>query len=284
MSLGIAIKGPEGVVIAADSRVTLVAEGQGGRLPVTFDNATKLLSFAKPHNWIGVVTYGQALIGRRTAHSFLPEFESKLVANYKDQRLSVATFAKELSDFFAEQWRIDNMPVGIGTPMIFLVAGFDENEPYGRVFEIDVPTRTDPIEHHSAPGEFGVVWGGQREIVDRLIKGYDQQLPTLIARNLGLAPEQAQKLQQIMDLVQLPIPIDVMALQDCVDLAIFSIRSTILGQSLTIGLRGCGGPIEVATITRREGLKFVQRKRIRGEDGRSDADESNNGWCGESSK
>lgn len=46
MSLGIAFKGPEGIVLAADSRVTLMTQlaGQNILLPATYDNATKMLS------------------------------------------------------------------------------------------------------------------------------------------------------------------------------------------------------------------------------------------------
>jgi hypothetical protein len=61
------------------------------------------------------------------------------------------------------------------------------------------------------------------------------------------------------------IPLQALPLQDCVDLAIFFIRTTINAQNLIVGLRGVGGPIEVATVTRREGLQFVQKKRIVGE-------------------
>ena len=47
MSLGIAFKGPEGIVLAADSRVTLTIVEKGKNKDVqrfsTFDNATKLL-------------------------------------------------------------------------------------------------------------------------------------------------------------------------------------------------------------------------------------------------
>ena len=50
MSLVVAVKGTEGLVLASDSRVTLTS--QAG-LPSTFDNATKLLSLGQPHNWVG---------------------------------------------------------------------------------------------------------------------------------------------------------------------------------------------------------------------------------------
>ena len=44
MSLGIVIKSPEGIVLAAESRVTLTVNGQNGQPShmVNFDNATKL--------------------------------------------------------------------------------------------------------------------------------------------------------------------------------------------------------------------------------------------------
>jgi hypothetical protein len=78
MSLGIVIKSPEGIVLAAESRVTLTINGAQGQPShfVNYDNATKLFSFCSPHNHVGVVTYGLAAIGQRTAHSFVPEFES----------------------------------------------------------------------------------------------------------------------------------------------------------------------------------------------------------------
>ena len=52
-----------------------------------------------------------------------------------------------------------------------------------------------------------------------------------------------------------------------VDLAIFMIRTTIEAQRLTVGLRGTGGPIDVAVITR-GGMRFVQKKEIKGEEKR----------------
>jgi hypothetical protein len=101
MSLGIAIRAPEGIVLAAESRVTLTAElPEAPPIHVNFDNATKLLSFSPPNNAVGVVTYGQAAIGLRTAHSFVPEFEATL----PDERLPVAAFGERLRDFFSEQW------------------------------------------------------------------------------------------------------------------------------------------------------------------------------------
>jgi len=147
MSLGIVIKSPEGIVLAAESRVTLTINGAQGQPShfVNYDNATKLFSFCSPHNHVGVVTYGLAAIGQRTAHSFVPEFESTLPA----ERLNVFNLAQRISQFYMDQWRLV-MPANYNGPnMTFLVAGFNEGEPYGRVYTMDLPRNTEPTEQQA---------------------------------------------------------------------------------------------------------------------------------------
>ena len=78
---GIAFKGPEGIVLAADSRVTLSGPLPDSNLLVQahYDNATKLLK-VKDHDNVGAVTYGLGALGGRqprTAHSYLPEFADR---------------------------------------------------------------------------------------------------------------------------------------------------------------------------------------------------------------
>lgn len=56
MSLGIVVNGPEGLVLAAESRGTLTSTlppgVSGSPIHVNFDNATKILSFKEPHDYI----------------------------------------------------------------------------------------------------------------------------------------------------------------------------------------------------------------------------------------
>lgn len=257
MSLGIVIKGPEGLVLAAESRITLTTDEGEQTIPVNFDNATKLLSFSDPNCAVGVVTYGLAAIGLRAAHSFIPEFESKL----PEERLKIEDFATKLSDFFMEQWKNEMPPDYSGPAMTFVVAGFDENQPYGKVFLFEIPNNPVPEPRNPDANQFGITWGGQREIVDRLIMGIDPKLTEYLKAQNIIDTEFNNILQDL----QMKIPLAAMPLQDCVDLAIFFIRTTITAQQLTVGIRGCGGPIDVATITRREGLKFIQKKHITGE-------------------
>src|ERR1700730_2340709 len=115
MSLAIVFKGPEGLVLAADSRVTLTfqattptAPASAGTsillvVPAFYDNATKLLR-VQGQDYVAAVTYGLGTIGQnepRTAHSFIPEFEADLAT---EPRLSVEEFARRLGNFFLSQF------------------------------------------------------------------------------------------------------------------------------------------------------------------------------------
>ncbi len=265
MSLGIVVKGSEGIVLAADSRVTLTAQipqpnGIILHLPVNFDNATKLLTFAEPNNYIAAVTYGDAVIGTtpsdlRTAKSFMPEFE----VGIKEQgRLAVGDFSQKLSDFFLKQWK-DRVPPGHQTPgMVFVVGGFDEGSAYGSVFQFSIPNS--PIPSEEAPGEFGITMGGQPEITSRIVQGFDVRLMGIVKKTLALSDQQENDLRKALAQLQLQIPFPVLPLQDCIDLAVFLIKTTSTAQNLSIGVRGVGGAVDVAVITQGKGLEVVKQK------------------------
>ena len=262
MSLGVIVKAPEGLVLAAESRLSLsVRDSSGTVLPVYFDNATKLFSFQKSKK-IGVVTWGQAVIGKRSAQNLMPEFEAYIENKMENRELSAFDFAKYLSDFFINHWNKEQQNFR-GIPMTFAVGGFDKTEPYGKVYIIDIPNRPDPDERNEK--DFGYTLGGQHEMVSRITRGYDPAILQLIAKKFNLKGNQIRKLENEFRQLQLPIPIDTMPLQDCVNWAIFLIRTTITAQSLSMGIRGCGGYIDVATITQSEGFNYVQKKQITGE-------------------
>jgi len=263
MSLGVVIKGPEGLVLAADSRVTLEArQGNNPPISVHFDNSTKLLSF-NGHSHVGAVTYGTAVIGSRTAHSYIPEFENKLTG---EDQLSVEEFAQKLSKFFSERWNdIPRQQQPAGADMTFIVGGYNEGKPYGEVYLFSIPSQPKPEPRNSGVNEFGMTWGGQIQLASRLIHGYDPGLVQVLKNELKLPDETLVKIENTLKKLQFPIPYQVLPLQDCVNLATLLIRTTISAQSVSVGVRGVGGPIDIATITRTDGLQSVQAKKIQGE-------------------
>ena len=231
-------------------------------LHVNFDNATKLLTFADPHRWVGAVTYGDAVIGARTAHSFIPEFELEL----GKKRLPVFKYAERLSEFFLKHWKESGMAEtgGNSQGMSFVVSGYDEGEPYGTVFLFNVPNAINPEPRN--PDDFGMTWGGQLAIASRIIHGHDPALLPFLREQLRESGSQIDDLEGMLKArFEYTIPYNMLPLQDCVDLAIFLVRTTITAQNLAVGVRGVGGTIEVATISRTDGLQWVQKKELHGE-------------------
>ena len=263
MSLAVVFKGPEGIVLAADSRVTLTAQvSPTMSAPSYFDNATKLLEIPSQSH-CGVVTYGQGVIGQReprTAHSFMPEFDAHLSgAPGGKERLPVERTATELGRFFLDAWVAASMPEA-ADPMVFLVAGFDEGEAYGCVYEVVVPSQISPILKHD-PGTFGITWGGQHEIVNRIITGFDPRALEIIRSEGDLGEDQIKEIHvKLQEKLRLPIPYQFLPLQDCVDLSRYIVKLTATVQTWIVGVRGVGGAIDVATITRTDGFRALERK------------------------
>jgi hypothetical protein len=189
----------------------------------------------------------------------LPEFEAQLAG---EGRLSVEDFATRLSDFFLDQWNARKG--GTGDAMEFIVAGYDEDAPYGRLFVSAIPIAPKPVE--KLVDDFGIQWGGQSEITSRILNGCDNNTFELIFNKFAVpAGERSALAGEVHNASGAKIPYQFLPLQDCVDLSVLLIRSTAQILDYQVGIRGVGGNIDVATITRREGFQYVQRKEIRGE-------------------
>ena len=251
MSLVVAVKTQEGLVLAVDSRVVIAPVDMEGvaQAPGTYDNlTTNLFSFKPPHNFIGVVSYGQPILGNRAVSGYFAEFNEYL-SEQRPERLSVYDFASELSQFFTTKWDASQTPP-LGGQLSFLVAGYDEKEVTGQVYGVRIPENIEPVElMEGLP--FGILPDGEARIIGRILAGYDITLSDIVNKNLT----EKQKLE-----LRLPIPYDLLSLRAAVDLAIALIRATIDLQNLAVIPHTCGGPIDVCTITSTEGINCYQRK------------------------
>jgi 20S proteasome alpha/beta subunit len=254
MSLVVAVKTLEGLVLAVDSRLVITPVDEEGvaQAAGTYDNiTTNLFSFKPPHNFIGAVSYDQPVLGNRLVSGYFTEFNEYL-SKQRPERLSVYDFATELSEFFTTKW--DAIPP-LGVQLSFLIAGYDDKEATGRVYSVKIPENTEPVElMEGLP--FGILPDGEARIVGRIIAGYDITLTDIVNQNLT----DKKKLE-----LRLPIPYDLLSLRAAVNLAVVLIRATIDLQNLAIMPHTCGGPIDVCTISNVDGLIYVERKEVTGE-------------------
>jgi len=230
MSLVVTVFVPSGIVMAADSRVSIVTqekkEADGSTVivenaVVLSDNANKVGALTKVR--VGVATFGASIVNNVPIGQVIRRFEKGLSAEE-----SVKEVAEKLLSYFEEHFP----EVSAG----FHVCG------YRREGEEDVPyvffchTRSDPVPKRwnvNEKGEivYGLIRSGDTHIVDRLID--PQALPVFAA----------------------------MPLQDAIDYAVFLIRTTIEALRFEPRFPSVGGPIDVLVINPRE-MKFVRRKEL----------------------
>ncbi len=254
MTIVVAVATPDGLVLAADSRTTSFPDGGGSnRTRIASDSAEKVFLLC---NRFGVATYGDAFIGERTITGLMSEF----IAHLEEIPDNVQDLATELGTFFNERYTQfrdqigDPVVDGESTALGFVVGGYDAGG-IGRFHEVSIPGPQ--VEEQSInTAEIGMLPRGQRDVIDRLLRGVDLDL--LDAIGTTIPADVVEALGKLVYRVQFPI-----TLQDGIDFASFLIRTTIDmqrfsdgTQAFQAGLPGCGGPTRIA-IVRRADVEWV---------------------------
>lgn len=272
MSIIISITTPEGVVLAADSRQSYT--NARGNTRVGTDYGSKVFQLSPR---IGVATFGWAFLQPQSASIMFSI--SALIEDFRatlNLEISILEASNLLGAYFQQIYDYDintlrwNSPVGGGVALGFQVAGYNPNSTVGEVYLSQIPPgNSTSLRNTNNPG---CNWNGQIDVVSRLVLGYDPRMANLpfVQHTINNPiPNQANVESQMQGL-QYIINWSNMTLQDAVDFAILMVSSTIKMQRFSDGIflsagdiPGCGGEIDVAVITHREGFKWVRKKELK---------------------
>lgn len=293
MTIALLIKVNDGIVLASDSASTL---GGGPTVLNTYNNANKVFNLHKVLP-IGAMTWGLGNVGpssiatiskdmREHFHTGegawatwrldLSKYEVEAVANqvrdYLSDRYSpVAAGVARLAEAAIEQEVRAGVPEDVAkmrNPLLpelgFLVAGYSSGADESTAYAISVGPSGSPVMVEVLPsGVTGAQWWGQPEAIARIVNGISLGTPDALI-NLGVEGLDANAARAITDglqgqlgaqMIAAPMPI-----QDAIDLAEFLVSTTIQYVRFTPGPPTVGGPIEIATITKHEGFRWVRRK------------------------
>jgi len=268
MTIIVVAKSSEGLVLAADTKVV---ETDRGTQKETRHTVRKIISFSTPHNFVGVTICGDAM-GVQSIQRYFKEFENQL----PHRRLRLAKYAEELDVFMTDKWLRDRKPrpetMSIPGLLGFLVCGFDENEGYGRIYEVLIPSDSEnpnPIEVNSG-NESGFYYRGASSFANRLILGCSRDLPRVISYEINKQLKlelDIDGLNSLTDIIQnaadsfrIPAP-DTMSLDDAKNIATMLVQMTIDFEKLPTMSQetSCDYPIDVCSITAAEGVKWYPR-------------------------
>lgn len=238
MSLIITVYVREGIVMAADSRLTLnfprtTPSGETHTLSITSSDSAKKL-FLAPNN-VGIATCGPADIGGVPIAGFI---ESFIVEKLKGQTFSIEQVASELKVYFGA------FSVRPGT--VFHVAGYARvNEILDqKIFLVDPAAGL--LTQLNLANQQGANWGGEIDVLQRLLNEVSLIQPD------GSNP---------VSLPYFGVPFEFFTLQDAVDFAFYGIRSTIDTLRFQAREKTVGGPIDVLVITP-DSSHWIEQKQL----------------------
>jgi hypothetical protein len=108
--------------------------------------------------------------------------------------------------------------------------------------------------------DIGIHWSGECDAVQRLIIGFGAATVDAL-KGAGLDDAMIPKfVQQVRPHLEKALCFAPMPIQDAVEVAEFLVRTQIEFSRFQVGAQVVGGPIEIATITKHEGFKWVARK------------------------
>lgn len=266
MSIAVCVKIHDGVVIASDSASTLVGlQPEIGQILVmnVYNNANKIFNIVKGLP-IGVITWGAGSIGAMSIETVMKNARDEITSgktriirdNYTIEEVAEKMRRYVYDKFYEPAFAESTMK----PELAFMIVGYSSKGESPEVWQVTIKADgTDPQKLRDSNSS-GVNWGGEVEAITRIIKGYGGRLPQLLTE-LGvpenLIEDTIAKFDQAMEI---PVAGDGMPIQDAIDLAEFLVQLTIHFSRFIPGAPTVGGSVEIASITKHEGFKWIRRK------------------------
>lgn len=272
MSIVIAVKVSEGLVLAADSAASLMGriehpEMRHEGVLKTFFNARKLLQIGDFP--MGTVIWGSASIGLRTLESLISEWEhntewnsqKKFKTAEKNNQFRVEDCAKNLFNNLTKVYKEEfkNSPKNKQPIIGLIVAGYSEEEFFPEIWRFVIPIDKKP--HNQRPDkngkpDFGASWFGLTDPIVRLHHGRSEGVINIITKRFKVTEEEASEL---LAPLQYPVAFPQMPLQDAIEYANYMLNVVIGRYRFVLGPELCGGQIDIAAITQKN-FKWIKQK------------------------
>lgn len=259
MTLVIALKVGDGVVLGADSASTISA---GNSYINSYFNAEKLFNLPKGYP-VGALTFGLGGLQSRSIGSLAKDLRARFLDTSSSSwhlprdSYTVEQIADGVRRFFYDELY---EPQFAGQPdapsMGFFVAGYSAGSSSAEVWRVSLSSGNCDVEQTiGTDAGWDMTWEGVGESMFRLVRGWSSATHERLVQ-AGMPPEDAVKL---LDAVQ-PLVHPTMPIQDAIDLVHYLMDVAIGFVRFSPGAAVVAPPIDSAAITRHEGFRWVRRK------------------------
>lgn len=261
MSIVVSVKVCDAIILGADSTTQLTNRDRDGNIHwvQSFHHARKLFPI-KGLN-IGILTYGVGNIGKRSVESYLLDYTAQLQEE-NVREITIQMITERLMEFLAYHYneQYSSLPAEQWPTLGIYVAGYSPGSKLAEEYEFVIPQLIEVRKVREA-GDFGASWRGDGNAFTRIYKGYDPGFVQIL-KNSGLESEIMKYVQKQMKDLTATIIFDGMPPQDAVNFCKFILNTTVTMAKYTAGPSSCGGPLDIAIITRNRGFGWIDKKKL----------------------
>jgi hypothetical protein len=265
MTIAIAIASADGIVLATDS-ATLSTDGRGTKQ--IFHQKQKLFQLHDKHP-IGLITFGLNRIGTESVATLCRElrlmFSGKMKNGNDDWSLGdkwkITEIVDRVKEYIFDKYYLPHFPkLPKDKRMGFYIAGFSSGQRSPELAEMsfDGEHVIGPV-FTTAKNTISIKFGGTHEATHRLMLGYSPGL----AKVMEEAGVEKDMIKKVIELAKRklfpPILHPHMPLLEIADVARFLVRNEKKFQHYSPEPDTVGGEIQLATIGRIDGFRWLQR-------------------------
>ncbi len=263
MTIVVALKVGDGLVLGADSASTLFTEGQYHN---SYFNTEKLIHIdGFP---VGAITFGLGALKNRSVSSLANDLRHRLKNGSEEWKLDSENFSVgDIVDRFKRYYYDELYVQEFGDPvnsededlsnvMGFFIGGFSSQNDSSEVWRLLLTSQgCQVVKIIDAEAPWDCVWEGSREPIQRILFGFSSQMMQRLI-DAGIPEETANRLLASVD----PLVNGAMPIQDAVDFVDYLISVTCGYVRFAPGHVTVAKPIDIAAITKYNGFKWVARK------------------------
>lgn len=253
MTTVVAFKVPDGIVLGADSAMTVRRSNSGEN---RYDSYHKLSTICDLP--IATAMWGRGSLGQRSVPSLVDEFSVAAKETWSRGDWTVQTVAEALYGFLMEKFA--ELPAASETTKLnMLIAGFSPGSYHGQIWRLSIPDGEPKL--HADEKRLNISWFGVTEGIQTLWWGHSPGLMAAL-QDEGLDREAAQRVIAKVrkrsawgpDRLDFGMPI-----QNAIDLVDFLTGVEIARERYSPGLARSAPPVDLLVV-RAGGPLWVRRK------------------------
>lgn len=264
MTICVGVKVNDGIVFVADSASSLAQTGSDGQQIISrvYNHGNKVFNLFRGLP-IAAMTCGLGAFGSESISTIAKGIRVELMSDGGIDRdnYAIETVTRFARDRFLAKFESLDANVRSAASFEFIVGGCSSGSGGSEIWKFQFANGEAPEPVCIVGnGVSDIIWAGQPEACVRLVLGISSQTPTILMQ-AGLSEDQAMALVQAIRasstarLVEPAMPI-----RDAIALGEFLAQTTASFVKFLPGADTVGGDLDIATVTKYEGFRWIRRK------------------------